>query len=83
MFNIADYLKKFTRIEGDSLLLREAVRSSFHEICGIENVSYDLKKGVIYLKMPPVAKSLVYTRKDALLSSIRSKAPNGNVYDIR
>lgn len=83
MFNISDYLKKFARFEGDSLLQKDAVSTALKEVCGIENVSFEVKKGILMIKGSPVMKSLVFTKKAALIAALQMKYPQGRIFDVR
>ncbi len=83
MFNISDYFKKFARIEGDSLIQKEAIERALREVCGIQHASYTLRKGVLTVKGSPTLKSMVFMRKAALLGALRASLPQTKVDDIR
>ncbi|MDE1874885.1 MAG: hypothetical protein KGH68_02370 [Patescibacteria group bacterium] len=83
MFNIADYLKKFSRFEGDSRAQREAVSKVLKEICGIDSANFDIKRGVLYVKAPAPARAIVFMKKAAVLSRLGSEFPHVRVRDIR
>ncbi|MBI5134561.1 MAG: hypothetical protein HZA81_04255 [Candidatus Taylorbacteria bacterium] len=83
MFNISDYLKKFATLGQSALHERDAILSSLREVCGVEGAEFEVKKGVLYVKGSSMLKSAVYTKKDAVLASLRSKSPGSKVYDIR
>ncbi|HVU06492.1 MAG TPA: hypothetical protein VHC46_09860 [Thermodesulfobacteriota bacterium] len=82
MFNIADYFKKFSRIESDSLSQRDAVRAAIYGACGAD-IPFDVKKGVIIVKGSPAAKSVAFTKKEAIIRSLREKHPNLRLTDVR
>lgn len=83
MFNIADYFKKFSKIEGDSQVLRDSISQSIFETCGIDKVSFQVKKGIIYIQASGMVKSLIYTKKSQILSLLKTKAQNQHITDIR
>lgn len=83
MFNIADYFKKFARIEGDSLFLQDSIKAALYEVCGIEKVSFDVKKGILYIKGSPIVKSLVFTKKAPLIEALKAKNPKARIFDVR
>ncbi len=83
MFNIADYFKKFSQIEEGSILQSDSIKSALKEICNIEGVGFELKKGILYIKGSPMAKSLIFTRKAALIEAIKKKHPQSKIYDVR
>lgn len=83
MFNVSDYLKKFARIEGDSLLQKDAVNSAIKESCGIDSTPFEIKKNVLYIKGSPVMKSIIYTKKLEILNLITKKDPKTKITDIR
>jgi hypothetical protein len=83
MFNISEYLKKFATLGEGILVERDSIDSSLREVCGVGGVDFEVKKGVLYVKGSPMLKSAVYTKKEAILASLRSKLPKTNIYDIR
>ena len=83
MFNIADYLKKFARFEGDSALEREMVAKALKEVCDLEGVNFELRKGTLNLKVSPMVKSIVFMKKDRVLEYLKQNYPQGRISDIR
>ena len=83
MFNIADYLKKFARFEGDSALEREAVARALKEVCGLENIAFELRKGTLNLKATPTVKAIIFMKKDRLIAHLQQSYPQGRISDIR
>lgn len=83
MFNVADYFKKFARLEGDSLIQKEAIEKALREVCGIQHASYSLKKGILTIKGSPALKSVVFMRKAALLSMLQTALPQSRIAEIR
>ena len=83
MFNIADYLKKFVKIEGDSKTQIEAISKALRDVCGIQSAKISLKKGILYVNAPSAAKSLVYMKKSALIAQIENELPQTKILDIR
>lgn len=83
MFNIADFLKKFSHLEKNSQAQKDAIFAVFKDVCGVSSVSYELKKGVLYIQGSPMFKSVVYTKKQALLRSLQANCPQAHIQDIR
>ncbi|HEU0080788.1 MAG TPA: hypothetical protein VFQ72_02060 [Candidatus Paceibacterota bacterium] len=83
MFNISDYFKKFARLEGESLLQKEAIEQALKEVCGIPHAGYSLKKGVLTVKGSPMLKSVVFTKKQQLLAALQASLPQGRITDVR
>ncbi len=83
MFNVADYFKKFKKIEGETLVENDAILAALAETCGTGTVRYDIRKNVIYLKGSPLVKSMVFTRKARILALIKEKLPSTRIEDIR
>lgn len=83
MFNIADYFKKFSQIEGDSLHQKDSIRAALYEACNLDKVDFDVKKGVLYIKGSSMVKSMVYTKKVTILALIKTRMPGSRITDIR
>jgi hypothetical protein len=83
MFNIADYFKKFAKIEGDSLVQKDAVAKALKEICGIESAKFEVKKGILYVSGSSIMKSAIYTRKASILTMLRTELSQSKIIDIR
>ena len=82
MFNISDYLKRFSKIEKDSEESKKAISEIFKDVCGVDDIDFDLKKGVIHIKSNPTVKSVVFMKKGALIERL-SKHPTLKVFDVR
>lgn len=83
MFNIADYFKKFSKIEEGSLQQSDSIKAALFETCKIEGIGFEVKKGILYIKGSPMAKSLIFTRKAAILAAIKNRMPESRIFDIR
>lgn len=83
MFNVADYFKKFAKIEGESLALRSAVLDALKQVCGVEKADFELKKGILIMKGHPVVKSVVFMKKKEVLEHLSRTSPQSKVSDIR
>jgi hypothetical protein len=83
MFNIADYLKKFAKMGDDIVLERSSISAAITTVCGIKNPQFKAQKGILYINVPPVAKSVIYTRKKALLDELKKSAAGAKIYDVR
>ncbi len=83
MFNISDYFKKFTKIEGNSIIQKDAIMIALYNNCGIDKVKFELKKDILYVQGTPMIKSMIYTKKASIIASIKENLPGSRVSDIR
>jgi hypothetical protein len=83
MFNVKDYLKKFVSLENDSVAIDSVIKSGLRDVCQIENIGFEVKKDVLYIKGNPLIRSIVYTKKEALLLYIKSGYGKSRITDIR
>ncbi len=83
MFNVADYFKKFAKIEGESLALRDSIRVALLEVCGVGKADFEVKKGVLIMKGHPVIKSMVFMKKKEVLEHLSRTSPQSRISDIR
>jgi Zn-dependent membrane protease YugP len=83
MFNISDYFKKFSKIEGDSIAQKQGIAQAVKDVCGIDNVKYEVKKGILYIKGSPGVRMALFTKKAKLLEAVRKESPLSNIFDIR
>jgi hypothetical protein len=83
MFNIADYLKKFANLEGDANAQKGIIAQALKEVCDLDNVDFEMRKGTLYLKGSPLMKSIVFMKKDKLVEYLRKNYSKGRVSDIR
>jgi hypothetical protein len=83
VFNISDYFKKFTKLEGESVVEGDAILLALNESCGTGTVKFQIQKDILYIKGSPVLKSAVFTKKAAILASIKKKLPQSRIVDIR
>jgi hypothetical protein len=83
MFNISDYLKKFSKITEDSALLKEVVSKALFEVCGTSEVVFEIKKGTLYIKGSPTLRALIFMNKSRLLERIKQESLKVRIVDIR
>ncbi|MFA6158511.1 MAG: hypothetical protein WC763_02685 [Candidatus Paceibacterota bacterium] len=83
MFNVADYFKKFSKIEETTLTLNGFIRKALKEVCGIDTASFEVKKGVIILKTNSIVKSIVFMKKKEVLEHLSKTSPSSKISDIR
>ncbi|HEY9481049.1 MAG TPA: hypothetical protein VIR98_02325 [Candidatus Paceibacterota bacterium] len=83
MFNIADYLKKFEKMGDDLVQERSSVALAIEKICGIKDAQFKVNKSILYINVPPVAKSAIYIKKKALLDELKKSASGAKIYDVR
>lgn len=82
MFNVADYFKKFAKIEGETLAQSDAIKAALYEHCGIDKAKFEVKKGIIYISGSSMLKSAVYMKKAAILAALRAGS-QAKITDIR
>mgnify|MGYP001567249656 FL=1 len=83
MFNIAEYLQKFAYMEGDFAFQKEVITKALKEICNLENVDFEMRKGTLYLKTNPLVKSIVFMKKDQIIEYIGKNFPKKMISDVR
>jgi len=83
MFNIADYLKKFAHLEGDLVFQKEIINKALKEVCNLENIEFEIRKGTLHLKTNPVVKSIIFIKKDKLVEYLRANLSDGKILDVR
>ena len=83
MFNVGRYFEKFSRIEEKSRFEKETVTKVIKDICGIENIPFEIKKDVLYIKGSPIMRSIVYTKKVLILETLRTAGLKNILTDIR
>jgi hypothetical protein len=82
VFNVADYFKKFSKIEEGTLALRDSIRVAFSEVCGLGDVSFDVKKGVIIVTSNSIVRSVIFMKKKEVLERLSKTSPS-SILDIR
>jgi len=83
MFNVADYFKKFSKLEEREVSQRDAIRVALFEVCGIGKADFDVRKGVILLKSHSIVKSMVFMKKKEVLEHLSRTSPQSKITDIR
>jgi len=83
MFNVADYLKKFSKIAEDSALEKEVVSKVLFEVCGTPGVTFEIKKGVVYIQGSSTLKAMMFMHKAKLIERIKADMPKTKIFDIR
>lgn len=84
MFNIGDYLKKFSKLSAESSLIRGAISSALADACGGAKVPFELDRGIVYIQgVPGAVRSLVFMNKRGIIDAIHKAAPGAKVRDIR
>ena len=83
MFNVADYFKKFTKLEGESLEQKDVILSALYEHCKIDGARFKLEKGILYIEGSPMMKSAIFTKKLAIIESLKKSTPQSRITDIR
>lgn len=83
MFNVADYLKKFSKIAEDSALAKETVSKALFEVCGTPGIAFEIKKGVVYIQGSSTLKAMIFIHKGRLLERIKADMPKSKIFDVR
>jgi len=83
MFNISNYFGRLSKIEEKTKEKQDLIREIITKITGISGVSYDVKKGVLYIKNAPVAKNIVFIKKTKILEEFKKNDITKNISDIR
>ena len=83
MFNISDYLKKFTHLEGDLEAQKKIIGSALKEVCNLEDIDFEIKKGTLYVTANPTIKSIIFTKKDQIVVYLKQNFRKGKVIDVR
>ncbi|MDP1625365.1 MAG: hypothetical protein Q8L64_06435 [bacterium] len=82
MFNITDYLKRFSKLEKQSKDSNDAINTALKDVCGINDIKFELRRGVLYIKANSTAQALVFIKKGALLRRL-SENPDLKIIDVR
>jgi len=83
MFNVSDYLKKFSKIAEDSALMKEVVSKVLFEVCGTPGVAFEVKKGVLYIQGGSTLKAMMFMHKARIIERIKADMPKAKIFDIR
>jgi len=83
MFNIALFLQKYVNLEGDFVFQKEIIDKALKEVCNIENIKFEIKKGTLYIEANPLIKSIIFMKKDKIVDYLRQNFPKGGVSDVR
>ena len=85
MFNIGDYLKKFSIIGADSALLDSAIKKAIHENTGADEVklSVSIKGATAYINTDRSTKNLIFLSKADIIDSIAKHGLRKKITDIR
>ena len=84
MFNVSGYFKRLSGIEQGTIAVHEAVRGAFKTVCGIESVSFEVRKGgVVIITSNSVVKSIVFMKKKEVLEHLSRTSPSSKISDIR
>ena len=85
MFNIAGYLDRFKKIGAAKDVMRQAAVDSFKEAAGviIEPKSVVISKGEISVITTPINHSLVFMKRERIISSLKERLPDISIDRIR
>ncbi len=81
MFNINDYLKKFSKTIGEASFKKDEVIKIFEEKIKV-SISKDdiqIKDGILFLKVKPITKSEIMLKKQKLLEAVSVL----NIFEIK
>jgi hypothetical protein len=84
MFNISNFFSRFKSRELDEILFHVAVIDSIKETLrfDLDPLLISYSNNVVFLKIPPAAKSAVLLKKKELLEKIKEKIKR-KIVDIR
>lgn len=76
MFDIGKYLEKFKILGNSRFFLRDTVKDSIKEICGIDIDPKDIfiKEGLARISTKPIIKNEIFLKKQKILESINTKS---------
>lgn len=85
MFNIGDYLKKFSIIGVDSALLDSVIKKAIKEKTGIgeEFITVSVKGATAYISTDRSTKNLIFLNKGDILEIISKHGLRKKITDIR
>lgn len=85
MFNIGNYLQKFSSLIIDSKALKRSILSVIYDVIGVElkEKDIDLQKSILYIKTTPLIKNEIYLKKDLILKQLKEKSSLVNITEIR
>jgi len=85
MFNISQYLERFTRITPPDSEVRSCAEKVIQQQCGISvpQKNITVQNNILYIKTSPAVKSSVFVKKHILLAQIQEELGTRAVIDIR
>jgi butyrate kinase len=83
MFNIAEFLQKYANLEGDSTFQEQIIKKTLKDVCNIEKIDFEVKKGTLYLKTNPLVKSIIFMNKEKIINYLKQNFPKGRISNIR
>jgi len=85
MFNIAGYLDKFKKFGEQRNVLENTVSEVFKSIAGvdIDKSSVKISKGEIIISATPMAHSVIFMKREKIISTLKEKLPNISIDRIR
>jgi hypothetical protein len=74
MFNISNFLQKFSKIEAASRSSKESLSNGIKKISGIDITPQDimLENGILRLRVGPIARNEILMRKSKILGELNS-----------
>lgn len=83
MFNITNFLHKFTKIHSGNTAINGSICNAIEKVADIrvDSKSFLVENGILRLNLSPVVKNEIYMHKSKILSEINSS--NFIIKDIR
>jgi len=84
MFNISDYLEKFSKVVSFGRQQKKEIQNSIEEVLNIkiDTDSIFIKDGLLSLKVSPAIKNTIYIKKALILKKMEEKGVE-NILDIK
>jgi len=75
MFNINDYLKKFSKRMGEVSSVKEYVIEVIQKTtkASLKKDDIEIKEGTLFLKVKPIVRSEVFLKKEAILKLLEER----------
>ena len=83
MFNISQFLDKFSKLRSNAVVVRTTVIETLKENLNLTVSEKDIqvKEGIVYIQANPLIKNMLNTKKPALLEALTKKGLE--IRDIR
>ncbi len=75
MFNISNFLDKFTKLHKSNEYIKQTLKALIKEISGVDltTADLDLKESGVYLKCSPLFRNQIFMYKEKIENSLKSQ----------